>query len=180
MTRIILDKKFFERDVLEVAPALLGKTIVRKFKDNPTPLREIITEVEAYKGIDDLGCHASKGKTERNKVMFDEPGLIYVYLIYGMYWMLNFVTEKAGIPQAVLIRGIGKINGPGKVGRYLKLDKSFYGEDLTTSKRIWVEHAFDTSINHLQNATPKYIATPRIGIDYAGEWAKKPWRFVLQ
>ncbi len=174
MDRIILDKKFFERDVLEAAPDLLGKIIVRKFEDNPNSpeIREIITEVEAYKGIEDLGCHASKGKTERNKVMFDEAGLVYVYLIYGMYWMLNFVTEKKDVPQAILIRGVGNIKGSGKVGKYLKIDKSFYGENLTKSNRLWIEDNPNYKVN--------YTTAPRVGIDYAGEWAKKPWRFIAQ
>lgn len=166
-----LQKSFFRRNVLEVAPELLGKILVRQFPDR-TVARYTITETEAYSGDGDLACHASKGKTPRTEVMFREGGLVYVYLIYGMYWMLNFVTGKEGEASAVLIRGLEGISGPGKVGKALQLDRSFYGENLETSNRIWVE---DTE-NH-----PDFIATPRIGIDYAGEpWVSKPWRFIVK
>ncbi len=163
---------FFQRDVLEVCPDILGKILVRKLDDG-TELRKMITEVEAYRGEEDLGCHASKGKTERNKIMYEEGGFVYVYLIYGMYWMLNFVTAVKGEPHALLIRGLEDIDGPGKVGKVLKLDKSFYGEDLETSKRLWVE-------GNPKIKCVKYETSPRIGIDYANEWARKPWRFIRQ
>lgn len=166
-----LNHSFYRRDVLEVAPQLLGKTLVRRFPDGNS-LRVTITEVEAYKGTDDLGCHASKGMTQRNRVMFDNGGLVYVYLIYGMYWMLNVVTSTHSEPQAVLIRGVTGAEGPGKLTRLLKIDGSFYGEDLVESNRIWIE---DNGIK------ADYITTPRIGIDYAGPyWSKVPWRFVLK
>ena len=94
-----------------------------------------------------------------------------MYLIYGMYWMLNFVTSIEDIPQAVLIRGVGDLDGPGKLTRELKIDKSFYGEDLASSKRIWVEPS---------DKIVKLIATPRINIDFAGDvWSKNLWRFLL-
>ncbi len=161
---------FFQRDVLKVAPDLLGKIIVRKF-DDQTLARYKITEVEAYRGIEDLACHASKGKTPRTEVMFREGGLVYVYLIYGIYWMLNIVTGKIDEPSAVLIRGVENIPGPGRVGKALQLDKSFYGENLLTSERIWIENS---------NQPVNYKTTPRIGIDYAGEpWISKPWRYLV-
>lgn len=169
MSRLLLD--FFNRDVLDVAPDLLGKTLVRKYS-NQTIEKYTITEVEAYRGSEDLACHASKGRTSRTEIMFHRGGKIYVYLIYGMYWMLNFVTEKEGIPQAVLIRGISNFDGPGKLTKVLKIDKSFYGEDLMNSDRLWVEEG-EHNVN--------FETTPRIGIDYAGEvWKNKPWRFVLK
>ena len=127
-----LRKSFYQRDVLDVAPELLGKIITRKF-DNKTIQRFKITEVEAYRGAEDLACHASKGKTKRTAVMFEGGGLVYVYLIYGMYWMLNIVTGNKNEPAAVLIRGLENISGPGKVGKRLKLDKSFYSENLLTN-----------------------------------------------
>jgi len=165
-----LHKGFFCRDVLLVAPKLLGKKLVRVF-DNGQRKEYIISETEAYRGEKDLACHASKGRTARTEIMYGEPGKVYVYLIYGMYWMLNFVTQKAETPQAVLIRGLEDTNGPGRVGKELQLDKSFYGEDIFTSSRIWIE---ETDI------LPKYTITPRIGIDYAGDlWKNKPWRYVL-
>lgn len=166
-----LESMFFQRNVLEVAPDLLGKTLVRTFDDG-TIVRHLITETEAYSGNGDLACHASKGITARTEVMFREGGLVYVYFIYGMYWMLNFVTGIEGEASAVLIRGLEGISGPGKVGKALQLNRSFYAEDLATSERIWIE---DTE-NH-----PDIIATPRIGIDYAGEpWVSKPWRFIAK
>ena len=162
---------FFQQEVLVVAPLLLGKNLVCKLPDGSTEKR-MITETEAYNGEDDLACHACKGKTERNKVMYEMGGLVYVYLVYGMYWMLNFVTGKADHPQAALIRGIDGYNGPGKLTRFLNTDKSFYSEDLVKSNRIWVEET---------NLKIKYECTPRIGIDYAGDyWKNVPWRFVLK
>lgn len=110
-----LGKEFFLGDAVEVAQNLIGKTVVRRF-DNGQELRYIITETEAYRGEDDLACHASKGRTPRTDVMYHSGGVVYVYLIYGMYWMLNFVTSEQDFPAAVLIRGLGGINGPGRVG----------------------------------------------------------------
>jgi DNA-3-methyladenine glycosylase len=170
MSDLILFKNFFLRDVLEVAPGLLGKTLVRRF-DNGTIQRFKITEVEAYRGTEDLACHASKGRTPRTEVMFGEGGVVYVYLIYGMYWMFNIVTGPENDASAVLIRGLEGVSGPGKVGKILQLDKTFYGENLTTSHRIWVEDS---------NKTANFKTFPRIGINYAGEpWTSKPWRFVM-
>jgi DNA-3-methyladenine glycosylase len=166
-----LPAAFFQRDVLEVAPGLLGNILVRKFEDGTTRFFTI-TEVEAYRGTKDRACHASKGRTPRTEVMFGEGGKVYVYLIYGMYWMLNLVTGEEGDASAILIRGLEGISGPGRVGRTLQLDKSFYGENLASSERIWME---DSGLK------PEFIATPRIGIDYAGEpWISKPWRFVVK
>ena len=163
-----LSSGFFQREVLEVAPDLIGKVLVRQFDDKSIQ-KYTITEVEAYRGRDDLACHAHKGKTQRTEVMFREGGLVYVYLVYGMYWMLNIVTGKENDASAILIRGIENISGPGRVGKALQLDKSFYGEDLSTSNRIWIE---DSAIK------PNYSTSKRIGIDYAGEpWVSKLWHF---
>ncbi len=164
-----LPPDFFKRDVLTVAPDLLGKILVRKFSDGRQE-SYIITEVEAYSAPHDLACHASKGKTARTEVMFCEGGLVYVYLIYGIYWMLNIVTGKADEASAVLIRGVRGTTGPGRVGKVLELDKSFYGEDLYSSNRIWLEDIA---------TSPEYKMLPRVGIDYAGEpWVSKPWRYL--
>lgn len=166
-----LSKSFYQKDVLEVAPNLLGKILVRRFDDG-SEFKEIITEVEAYCGEHDLACHANKGRTPRTEVMYGEGGLVYVYLIYGMHWLLNVVTGKKDEPQAVLICGLDSVRGPGSIGNALGLDKSFYGENLVTSKRIWLERG--------NFGEMKFESLPRIGVDYAGEWAKKPWRFVLK
>ena len=164
-----LQRSFFVRDVLEVAPDLLGKHIV--VNKNGQFLKYQINEVEAYRGEEDLACHASKGKTGRNQIMYQPGGFVYVYLIYGMYWMLNFVTGDIDNPQAVLIRGVEEADGPGKLTRKLGIDKSFYGEDLTKSDRIWVENG---------NFKGSITTGKRIGIDYAGNyWKNKPWRYYI-
>ncbi len=167
--RLPLD--FFLRDVLEVAPALLGKVLVRQFDDGRVE-RYRITEVEAYRGTEDRACHASKGRTPRTEVMFQQGGKVYVYLIYGQYWLLNLVTGHEGDASAVLIRSIEDFSGPGRVGRELQLDRSFYGESLIDSQRIWVEDA--ESVTEIKTSK-------RIGVDYAGEeWAGKLWRYFTK
>ncbi len=165
-----LPTSFFLRDTVAVAKELLGKVLVRVFDDGETRYYPII-ETEAYCGPQDLACHASKGRTPRTEVMFREGGHVYVYLIYGMYWMLNFVTGPENEASAVLIRGLEGFSGPGRLGRELRLDRSFYGEKLETSSRLWVENA----------ALPeKILASPRVGIAYAGEpWTSMDWRFRL-
>jgi len=165
-----LDQSYFKKDVLEVAPDLIGKVLVRQFDDG-TIERWRITETEAYNGEEDEACHARKGRTPRTEVMYGEGGVIYVYLIYGMYWLLNIVTGPEDHPQAVLIRGLEKVNGPGRVGTTLQIDKTFYGEDLTTSSRMWIESGQEKV---------QFVTSPRIGIDYApDEWRLKPWRFTI-
>src|SRR3989344_7369693 len=120
-----LRKSFFIRPALSVAKDLLGKYLVRRLATKEIPL--MVTEVEAYVGFNDRASHANKGKTERNKVMFSEGGRWYVYFTYGMHWMLNIVTGPKNYPAAVLIRGTDKIRGPGRLTKYLKIDKSFNG-----------------------------------------------------
>ncbi len=165
-----LPANFFCRDTPTVARELLGKTLVRVFDSGETRCYRI-TETEAYCGQEDLACHASKGLTKRTQVMFGPGGRIYVYLIYGQYWLLNFVTGQAGDGSAVLIRGLRGFDGPGRVGRELQLNRSFYGEDLALSSRLWLEDA--APVLDLK-------ASPRVGIHYAGEpWVSKPWRFTL-
>ncbi|MGE0087961.1 MAG: DNA-3-methyladenine glycosylase [Bacteroidales bacterium] len=172
MSSIRLTKDFFSRDVLEVAPDLLGNFLIRSY-DNRSFRKFMITEVEAYRGEEDMACHASKGRTKRTEVMYQQGGHLYVYLIYGMYWMLNIVTGEVNNPQAVLIRGLQDFDGPGKLTKFLQIDKSFNGENLQLSDRIWIEK------NELY-INKKYTVAPRIGIDYAGEiWKNKPWRFAL-
>ena len=165
-----LGRDFFIQDALVVAPSLIGKYLIRVL-DNNYMFKSIITEVEAYRGIEDMACHASKGRTPRTEIMYHAGGYIYVYLVYGMYWMLNFVTGLEGKPQAVLIRGLEHINGPGRITKNLKIDRSFYGEDLIHSKLIWVEDNAERF---------SYTENVRVGVDYAGEyWSKKSWRFII-
>jgi DNA-3-methyladenine glycosylase len=163
-----LGSDFFTRDVLQVAPDLIGKILVKNTK-NILSCYTII-EVEAYGGFEDEASHARFGKTVRNGIMFEGGGLVYVYLIYGIYWMLNIVTGIQGKPQAVLVRGLEGLEGPGKLTRELEIDKTFYGEDLTVSKRIWIESGTNPAT---------YIQKPRFGIDYAGEpWKSITWRYI--
>ena len=168
-SNIRLGPDFFARDVLEVAPELLGKILVRNL-DNGIIFSSQITEVEAYRGEEDKACHASRGRTNRTEIMYHPGGAVYVYLIYGMYWMLNFVTGGRDEPQAVLVRGLKDVSGPGRITRKLNIGSDFYGESLKSSQRLWIED-FEGSVT-IQTG-------PRIGIDYAGEpWKDLPWRFL--
>jgi DNA-3-methyladenine glycosylase len=163
-----LERAFFKRDVLDVAPDLLSKILAIKSNDGNVR-RFSISETEAYRGSDDNACHASRGRTPRTEIMYHEGGRLYVYFVYGMYWMLNIVTGPENDPQAVLIRSLENCTGPGRVTRLLGIDRSFYGEDLVSSERIWIE---ESGIN------PVYRTGPRVGVDYAGEiWKNKPWRY---
>ena len=168
-----VNQKFFNRNTVLVAQELLGKFLVRKIGNKILKAR--IIETEAYCGTKDLACHASKGLTERTKVMFGPPGHFYIYMVYGMYHCLNIVTEKEGNPSAVLIRAIDceNCNGPGKLCRELKIDRKLNATDLTKSKLLWVEDG-ETKIKKSQIKRGK-----RIGVDYAGKWKNKLWRFYL-
>ena len=165
-----LPEEFYTRDVLEVAPDLIGRELVIRIDVNLCSYH-IITEVEAYRGEDDRACHASKGRTARTEIMYHRGGKIYVYFVYGMYWMLNIVAGGKDNPQAVLVRAVKGISGPGRLTRDLGIDGSFYGEDLTRSDRMWLSDRKETLV---------YKATPRIGIEYSGDpWRGKPWRFLV-
>lgn len=169
MARLSYD--FFQQDALDIAPLLLGKKLVRVF-ENGIRCESFISEVEVYRGEEDTACHACKGRTKRTDTMYYAGGVLYVYLIYGMYWMLNIVTGEADNPQAILIRAVEGTNGPGKVGKLLQVDKSFDAEDIVLSPKIWVEDM--PLVKH-------YITLPRVGIDYAtDEYRTKPWRFLIK
>jgi len=164
------DRAFYSRDVLEVAPQLLGQHLVKVGPDGQKS-SYVITETEAYRGGEDLACHGSKGMTPRTKVMFGEGGHLYMYLIYGMYWMMNVVTGERGVLQADLLRGLREVSGPGRLTRLLDVDRTYYGEDLVSSDRIWIEDS---------GSSPAYSTGPRVGVDYAGEpWKNMPWRFLM-
>jgi len=158
---------------------------------NDVIFKAVISETEAYHGIDDLACHCSKGITPRTEIMYGKPGHIYIYLIYGMYQMLNFVTMPKDFPAAVLIRGIQnlqvskdngqsyekinvKTDGPGKLTRHLQIDKSLNQLSLNTQTGLWVADV-NIIIPDSNIGTGK-----RIGIDYAKEWADKPWRYFIK
>ena len=182
--RRILGPEFFDRPVLVVAKELLGEYLVRKIDGKTVAL--MITETEAYGGLEDLASHSSHGQTLRNTPMFGEPGTIYVYFTYGMHWMLNLVCGRRGLPAAVLVRGVHttfshsqesqnvpKLDGPAKLTKYLKIDKKLNAKPLGKGSGLWVEDR--GVVIH-----PRQIQrTARIGVSYAGRWAAKEWRFVL-
>lgn len=154
-----LPRKFYARKTVQVAKDLLGKYLVFKNK------AYVITETEAYCGPKDKACHGSWRQRKSCEHLWGPPGHFYVYLTYGRHYMLNIVTEKNNYPAAVLIRGIDKINGPGRVTKFLKIDKSWDGKKVCVIDK---------------GEKPKFLATPRVGVAYAGPWAKKPWRFTTK
>jgi DNA-3-methyladenine glycosylase len=177
MPRKILSRAYYRRPTLQVARDLLGKYLVRAGENGLLSGR--IIEVEAYIGPEDRACHASRGRTRRTEVMFGKAGVAYVYLIYGMYHCLNVVTEREGYPAAILIRaievkGAGLIDGPGRVCRLFQIDRTHNCLDLTMKQTLWLE---DRGQLVPDSAV---LAARRIGVDYAGKWAAKPWRFRLK
>lgn len=169
-----LNRRFFARPAAAVAPKLLGKFLMRRMPNGS--LREgMITEVEAYVGVEDLASHAAGGRrTVRNEVMYGPPGHAYVYFTYGVHWLLNVVTSKTDDPQAVLIRGLDTVSGPARLTKFLGVNKQLNGEDLVNSKILWIEdRGFRIKPQEIQTA-------PRIGVDYAGSWKDKPLRFALK
>lgn len=166
-----LNSSFFTAPTLKVAPNLLGKYLVRRYRGKETAYQ--ITEVEAYDGFEDKASHASKGRTKRNEVMFGPAGYFYVYLIYGMYRMLNIVTGPKDYPSAILIRGLAGINGPGRLTKALNITDKLNGKEALPENGLWFE---DRGIKIPKN---NIKTSPRIGVAYAGEWAKKDWRFYI-
>ena len=165
----VLEKDFFHRQVDEVARDLVGKIIVRRMPDGSL-LRERIAETEAYGGEEDLACHASKGRTKRTELLYGDCGVMYVYLCYGMHWLMNVITGDKEQPQGVLIRAGEKHDGPAKLTKYLSIDGSFNGREICGDPEIWIED---------DGARPKITAAPRVGIDYAGEyWKNVKRRFI--
>ena len=180
-------RSFYEQHTVDVAKQLLGKYLVRQHPKGAAVGR--IVETEAYVGPQDLACHASKGRTARTEVMFGPAGHAYVYFIYGFYNMLNLVTERKDHPAAVLIRAVEPVtgldlmrarrqldnlrnlaSGPGKLCQAFAIDRSLNGADLCASV-LYVEDRGEPA--------PKFQATPRIGVDYAGKWKDKRYRFVV-
>lgn len=190
MAAKILSRAYFNRPTLRVARSLLGKYLVRA--NGSTRIAARIIEVEAYVGPEDRASHASRGRTKRTDVMFGQPGVAYVYFIYGMHHCFNVVTEREGYPAAILIRaiepaeglvGVGGaplagppptlIDGPGRVCRYLQIDRELNRLDLTVGQNLWIEDRGE------RVSASAIAAYPRIGVNYAAKWATKPWRFRL-
>jgi DNA-3-methyladenine glycosylase len=176
---LCLPASFYERDTLLVAEKLLGKYLVRQIRGKKMIGK--IVEVEAYIGESDPACHAYRGLTPRTKIMYGTAGHAYVYFNYGMYFLLNVVTERAGFPAAVLIRALEPVfgfkddnpriaSGPGKLCRSMQIDKELNGEPLT-GKRLW--------IGELRSAAKQDFQirwSPRIGISVGQD---KPWRAYI-
>ena len=181
-------RSFYEQSTLDVARQLLGKYLVRKHPDGTTIGR--IVETEAYVGPEDKACHASRGRTARTEIMFGPAGHAYVYFVYGFHHMLNIVTEQSDFPAAVLIRAVEPVrgielmkkrrriqeprhlaSGPGKLCEAFAIDRTLNGSDLCGS----VLYLRDNG-----DAAADIIARPRIGVDYAGRWKHKPWRFLIR
>jgi len=160
---------FYRRDVLDVAPALLGKVLCRQLGTEIH--RGRITEVEAYRGEEDTACHARAGKTRRTITLYLPGGHTYVYLCYGIHHLLNIVTGAQEQPQAALIRGLAGLPGPGRLTKALGITTDDNALDLVTSPHLWLEDA---------HFIPKHIQTsPRIGIGYASEDdQRRLWRFT--
>ncbi|MDO4750272.1 MAG: DNA-3-methyladenine glycosylase [Eubacteriales bacterium] len=165
-----LDAEFFSRDCLEAAPELVGKLLVRAMPDG-SELRLRITETEAYRGESDTACHAHRGRTPRTEVMYGPPGTLYVYLCYGIHWMLNIVTSDAEVPQAILLRGCDTAEGPGRLTKKMHIDGtlnrgSIFGDEL------WVED---------DGFRGEIVRDRRIGIGYASKADQdRLWRFSLR
>ena len=163
---------FFDRPADRVARDLLGQWLVVR-GPRGRPERHLVFETEAYLGAHDLACHGAKGMTKRNAVMFGPAGHWYVYLCYGLHWMLNVVTGAEGVPAAVLIRGAGAHAGPGRVTKALGIDRRLDGMVAARRSGLWFEASGIDVPRRLVERTP------RIGIGYAGAWAEKPLRFVV-
>jgi len=186
-----LSESFFGRNTVLVARELVGKQLVRQ--EGSKRLSGVIMETEAYRGQEDLACHARVGKTPRTEVMFGPPGRTYIYFVYGMHWLLNFVTEDDGFPGAVLIRAIipkegleiisrrrnGQpkkqwTNGPAKIGQAMNIDNQLNGINVCTKKaQVYVENGVGIKSELIQ-------ASPRVGLNSVPEpWRSIPWRFKL-
>lgn len=168
------DRAFYQRGARELANDVLGSVLVHRIRG--VEYRARIVETEAYVGVHDLACHASKGRTQRTEVMFRPGGCAYVYFIYGMYDMLNIVASVADDPQAVLIRAAepldgwdADLSGPGKLTRAMKITRADNGRDLTE----------DTLFLAAGGQPPEVSVSPRIGVDYAREWRDAPLRFYI-
>lgn len=171
-----LRRSFYTRDTLVVARDLLGRVLCRRL-DGGEVLRGRIVEVEAYDGPADRASHAHRGLTRRNAPMFEGGGIAYVYQIYGVHFCLNVVTGEPGYPAAVLLRATEaprpdrSASGPGRLCRAFGIDRDLDGSSLIDGA-LWLERG--------RPVRPAGIRrTPRIGVDYAGGWAARRYRFVI-
>jgi DNA-3-methyladenine glycosylase len=171
-----LPRSFYNRDTSLVAQELLGKYLIHK-TDTVERIAKIV-EVEAYLGPHDLAAHSARGLTERTKVMFGPPGYAYVYMIYGMYFCVNVVTEEEGHASAVLIRAVEPVKnielrtqGPGLLCKAMDINKKLNGHDLLSEDFYIAEGSNEDSFSIIKKA--------RIGVPYAKHWAKRLLRFYI-
>ena len=170
MPRRGLVKADYAANAVTVAKALVGAWLCRRMADG-TVMRRRITETEAYCGEEDTACHAHKGRTARTEVMYSPGGCAYIYLCYGMHEMLNVVTGREGRPEAVLVRGVEGAEGPGRLTKLFRIDRSLNREDLVASERLWLES---------DGSRVKFSSAPRIGIAYATKRDQnRKWRISL-
>ncbi len=168
--RKVLPQSFFNKDTHTVARELLGKFIVRSYSN--TEISGMITEIEIYDGHEDMASHARAGVTPRTQLMFETFGHWYVYLIYGIHYLLNITTRESGHPAAILIRSVEGISGPGRVTKYFHINKALNGAISGKKSGLWIE---DRGITVKDE---EIEISPRIGVDYAGEWKDKELRLV--
>ena len=165
-----LDYAFFHRPCLTVARELVGKVLVRNVDGRQLRLR--ITETEGYCGEADTACHAHKGRTKRTEVLYAEAGTVYVYLCYGIHWLLNIVTGEKEQPEAVLIRACAEANGPGKLTKTLQITGELNRKSITQSDALWIED---------DGYRCKITLDKRVGIGYAAqEDQDRLWRFKME
>lgn len=154
--------------MLRVAPALVGKVLVRTLPDG-TERRLVITETEAYRGEEDTACHACHGRTKRTEPLYLAGGTLYVYLCYGIHWLLNIVAGPEGCPQAALIRACEDAPGPGRLTRALGVDGTFNRADITACPGLRLEDGA---------ADIRIVTDTRVGIAYADRADRERlWRF---
>jgi len=172
-----LPRAFYDRDTVAVARDLLGKHLVHRSRGVEYVGR--IVEVEAYLGTNDLASHSSRGMTGRTRIMFGPPGHAYVYLVYGMHCCMNVVTERDGHASAVLIRAVEPVRnldrptrGPGRLCKAMRIDLGFNGHDLTRGDFYIADPPVSEPLSIVKRA--------RVGVDYAGRWAKRLLRFYIR
>ena len=171
-------KRFYADDPLVVARRLLGGLVIHVHAERG-PIAARVVETEAYRGEEDLACHASSGRTSRTEALYGSPGYAYVYLIYGMYSMLNAVAWPEGMPGGVLVRaaepvfGIARsTDGPGKLTKAMRIGQELHRADLAGPRLFFTPD---------QEIPDDAVETSRrIGVEYAGAWADRPWRFTIR
>lgn len=163
-----LGREFFLRDALEVAPELVGKTLVSSLP-GAQERRLVITETEVYRGVEDSACHAHRGRTKRTEMLYRPGGAVYVYLCYGIHWLLNVITGPEDFPQGVLIRACEGFEGPGKLTKHLGITGAQNGIDICSSPLLRIED---------EGSMVNITTDKRVGIAYAEEADRERlWRF---